>query len=150
MLQSLLTGQLKEKPTYSVWCLYTVGASIFARTKIMACNPSGDDFIHLKTSHIKSRVILWNYSLFGSYSWKNMLTFFLSNEVLNFFVENFADFFKPLPSPIILTTETAFSWKAYTLLTSPTLLKVASSEKILSKKGTKLKNRKFRKNRYFY
>ncbi len=54
----------------------TVGASIFARTKIMACNTSGDDFTHLKTSHIKSRVILWNYSLFRSYSWKNILKFF--------------------------------------------------------------------------
>ncbi len=81
MPQSLLTGQLKEKPTYRVWCLYTVGSSIFARTKIMACNTSGDDFIHLKTSHIKSRVILWNYSPFESYSWKNMLKFFLSKYI---------------------------------------------------------------------
>jgi hypothetical protein len=32
------------------------------------------------------------------------------------------------------------------LLTSPTLLKVASREKFLSKKGTKLKKCKFRKN----
>ena len=45
----------------------------------------------------------------------------------------------PPPSPIILTTETAFFWKPYTMLTSPTLLKVASREKILSKKGFKLR-----------
>ncbi len=60
---------------------FTVGASFFARNKIMACNTSGDDFIHLKTSHIKSRVILWNYSPFGSYSWENMLKFFLSKYI---------------------------------------------------------------------
>jgi hypothetical protein len=24
MLQTLLTGQLKEKPTYRVWCLYSL------------------------------------------------------------------------------------------------------------------------------
>ena len=36
----------------------TVGAEIMACTKIMARSTSGDDFMHLKTSHIKSRVIL--------------------------------------------------------------------------------------------
>ncbi len=38
--------------------IYTVGAEIMACTKIMALSTSGDDFMHLKTSHIKSRVIL--------------------------------------------------------------------------------------------
>jgi hypothetical protein len=36
----------------------TVGAEIMACTKIMARSTSSDDFMHLKTSHIKSRVIL--------------------------------------------------------------------------------------------
>jgi hypothetical protein len=36
----------------------TVGAKIMTHTRIMACGTSGDDLMHLKTSHIKSRVIL--------------------------------------------------------------------------------------------
>jgi hypothetical protein len=36
----------------------TVGAEIMACTKIMAGSTSGDEIIHLKTSHIKSKVIL--------------------------------------------------------------------------------------------
>ena len=40
--------------------LSTVGASIMTHTKIMARSTSGDDFMPLKTSHIKSRVILFN------------------------------------------------------------------------------------------
>jgi hypothetical protein len=36
----------------------TVGTSIMTHTRIMACGTSGDDLMHLKTSHIKSRVIL--------------------------------------------------------------------------------------------
>ncbi len=36
----------------------TVGAKILTHTRIMACGTSGDDLMHLKTSHNKSRVIL--------------------------------------------------------------------------------------------
>jgi hypothetical protein len=36
----------------------TVGAKIMTHTRIMACGTSGDDLMHLKTSHNKSRVIL--------------------------------------------------------------------------------------------
>ncbi len=57
--------------------IHVLGASIFARSKIMACNTSGDDFIHLKTFHVKSRVILWNYSPFGSCSWKKYVKIFI-------------------------------------------------------------------------
>ncbi len=52
---------------------------------------------------------------------------------------NFAAFFKPPPPPIVLPTKTAIFLETYTLLTSPTLLKVASREKNFSKKGSKLK-----------
>jgi hypothetical protein len=36
----------------------TVGGFVIVRTKIIARGTSGDDFIHLKTSYIKSKVIL--------------------------------------------------------------------------------------------
>ncbi len=44
--------------TFVIFFLSTVGASIMAHTKIMARGTSGDDFMHLKTSNIQSRVIL--------------------------------------------------------------------------------------------
>jgi hypothetical protein len=48
----------KELTTVTELLQNTVGAEIMACTKIMARSTSGDDFMHLKTSHIKSRVIL--------------------------------------------------------------------------------------------
>jgi hypothetical protein len=39
----------------------------------MACNTFGDDFINLKTSHIKFKVILLKYWQFRSYSFLDFI-----------------------------------------------------------------------------
>jgi hypothetical protein len=62
-----------------------------AHTKIMARGTSGDDFMHLKTSHIKSRVKLLETTVhFEAIHEKNVKIFL--NEVLQNYVENFAPF----------------------------------------------------------
>jgi hypothetical protein len=44
--------------SYQLSIATTVGGYVIVRIKIIARGTSGDDFIHLKTSYIKSKVIL--------------------------------------------------------------------------------------------
>ncbi len=104
-----------------------------AHTKIRARGTSGDDFMHLKTSHIKSSNIMKLQSVHFETIHEKTVNIFLSKYLYLKIMWKFSPiFFRPLP--IILATKTAFFLNAYsTLLTSPTLLKVASREKFLSK-----------------
>ncbi len=78
MMLTHVSYTLKEKKEKECHCTRTVGGHVIACIKVIACGTSGDDFIHLKTSNIKFKVIYYENTVnFEDIHEKNFLNFFV-------------------------------------------------------------------------